>query len=82
MKSPGEGGLKETNRLISLKIWQVVPESRIDEYCNGYAFVLVRKDAAVKLAGISVIFRPSSHSSLASVIRVEVGIWDDFILDV
>jgi hypothetical protein len=76
MKSPGLGGRSATNRSTSLKIWQVVPESRIAKLRSGYVFGSDRAAVLLKLALIVVvqILRPSSHSSLASIDRVGVGV--------
>ena len=51
-----------------------MPESSIAEALSGYMYGSEWKDAAVKLAGSSATFRPSSHSLSVSVIRDGVGI--------
>ena len=82
MKSPGVGGRRATNRSTSLNMWHVVPESRIDESCNGYVSGSGWFVAILKLVGTSVTLRPSSHSSSAFGTGDGVGVCDCLILGV
>jgi hypothetical protein len=59
-------------------IWQVDPESRINDRRNGYSAASLLPATELKVALIIAILRPSSHSSGIS----GVGVCDCFTIGV